>query len=123
MAAPLSEMRAQMDAVMDDWGMNCAVSRFTPGATDAAGHLTAGTYTSIATNEPIWIQTVGGTSRIRDYGLNAETTHLGFQKFSGLALQAKDRVLPSGSVVAYDVVRADVMESHRMAELKLVLKA
>lgn len=123
MTAPLAEMRAQVDAVMADWAVNCSVSRFSPGTTDAAGHLSAGTFASVATAEPIWLQAIGGSSRIRELGLDAQTTHLAFQKWSGVALQPKDRLLPSGQSVAFDVIRAHVYESHRMAEVKQNLKS
>lgn len=122
MVAPLAQMRAQVDDVIDDWAVACAVSRFAPGTTDGAGHLTAGTFTQIAASELVWLQPVGGTSRVREAGLDAETTHLAFQKWGGVALSPKDRLLPSGQSIAYDVIKVFVHESHRMAEVKLVLK-
>jgi hypothetical protein len=123
MTAPLTAMRAQFAALMDDgWSVACAVTRFNGGTTDGAGHKSAGSFGSVATSEKIWIQAVAGRSQIKEQGLDAETTHLAFQKYSGYALMPKDRILPSGQTYAYDVVRAHVLESHRMAELKQVLR-
>jgi hypothetical protein len=118
MAPPRAAIRAQAQMVIDDWAVATTVSRFV-STTDLSGKKT-GTYVTQASGEKIWIQPIGGESDIREQGLNAETTHLAFQKWSGFALLPKDRILPTGDPFEYDVLRALVLESHRMAELKLV---
>lgn len=118
MAPPRTAIRAQAQAVIDDWAIPSTVSRFI-SVTDLAGKK-SGSFVSQATAEPIWIQPISGSSDIREQGLNAETTHLAFQKFTGFVLVPKDRILPSGATYEYDVLRAHEFESHRMAELKLV---
>ena len=118
MAPPRAAIQAQAQAVIDDWAIPSNVTRFI-ATTDATGKKT-GTFVSQAATEKIWIQPISGYSDVKAQGVNAETTHLAFQKFSGFALIPKDRILPSGGVFSYDVLRAHVFESHRMAELKLV---
>lgn len=115
-------MRAQAKSVIEDWGVSCDVTRFTP-TTDTSGRKT-GTFVNITpsggTDPIIWIQPIAGNSDVRDQGLNAETTHLAFQKWSGSSLEPKDRIDPPGTNYVYDVIAAHVLESHRMAELKQV---
>lgn len=118
MAPPRAAIRAQAEAVIDDWAIPSTVTRFI-STTDLSGKKT-GSYVTQASGELIWIQPLGGNSDIREQGLNAETTHLAFQKFTGFALVPKDRILPSGGTFDFDVLRAHIFESHRMAELKLV---
>lgn len=118
MAPPRAAIRAQAQGVIDDWAINSTVTRFV-STTDASGKK-VGSFQTQATNEKIWIQPIGGTSDIREQGLSAETTHVAFQKFTGFVLIPKDRILQSGGAYEYDVLRALVFESHRMAELQLV---
>jgi len=121
MAPPRAAIRAQAQGVIDDWATNSTVSRFV-STTDASGKKT-GSFVTQVSGEKIWIQPIGGASDVREQGLNDETTHLAFQKHSGFALVAKDRILQSGGTFEYDVLKAHVLESHRMAELKLVRRA
>lgn len=118
MAPPRAAIRAQAQAVIDDWAIASTVSRFI-STTDASGKKT-GSFVTQVSGELIWVQPLGGNSDIREQGLNAETTHLAFQKHSGFALIPKDRILQTGDTFEYDVLRAHIFESHRMAELKLV---
>jgi hypothetical protein len=116
-------MRAQVAEQIQGAGVRCNVLRFNP-TTDATGKKT-GSYTSLVSggvNEIMWIQPIGGGSDIQDEGLNAETTHYVFQAHEGVALVAKDRILPSGETYAYDVLQPNVLETHRRAELKQVLR-
>jgi len=123
MSAPLAAMRAQFNSLLSGqgWGSLCAVTRLS-GTVDSAGHI-SGSFASLASSVRIWIQPIAGRSSIDNKNLNAETTHLGFQKYSGTALRPKDRVLPSGETYSYDVIRAHVFDSHRMCELKQDLRA
>jgi len=118
MAPPRAAIRAQAQVVIDDWAIPSTVSRFI-ATTDSTGKK-SGSFVTQVSSEKIWIQPISGNSDIREQGLNAETTHLAFQKHSGFELVPKDRILQSGGVYEYDVLRAHVLESHRMAELKLV---
>jgi hypothetical protein len=124
MPPPLAAMRAQFQSVLNDWGVSCDVLRLV-ATKNAAGKL-SGAYASLVSggvDETIWIQPVGGESNISNAGLNSETTHLAYYRFSGTALVAKDRILPSGSEFAFDVIRAYTRETHREAELKQVRRA
>jgi hypothetical protein len=121
MAPPRAAIRAQAQTVIDDWSIPSTVSRFI-ATTDLSGKKT-GSFVTQVSNELIWIQPISGNSDIREQGLNDETTHLAFQKHSGFALVAKDRILQSGGVYEFDVLRALIFESHRMAELKLVRRS
>jgi hypothetical protein len=116
-------MRAQAGAEIVGAAGACTLLRFNP-QTDATGRKT-GSYTSLLASgatEKVWIQPLAGDSDIQAQGLNSETTHLAYQKWSGTALVAKDRILPSGQTFAYDVIRAQVYETHRRAELKQVMR-
>lgn len=122
---PRAEMRAQIDTQINAWGVVCDIQRFSP-STDGAGRKT-GAWASLVSggvDETIWIQpytsTRGETSDIAPQGLNAETTHIGFQKHSGTALVPKDRIVPSGAAFVYDVVEAQVHETHVEILLKQV---
>jgi hypothetical protein len=118
---PYSQMRAQFDSLIDaGWARPCAVSRLS-GTTDIRGHV-VGSFVSKATGEQLWIQTISGRSAIDVKNLDAETTHLCYQKLTGFVLMPKDRILPSGEVYQYDVIHADVFETHRMSQLKQVLR-
>lgn len=115
---PRIEIRAEAEAEINAWATACNVTRFV-STTDFSGRKT-GTWVSQSATELIWIQPASGTADTREFGISAETTHLAFQQHDGFALQAKDRILPTGQTYEYDVLRALVYESHRLAELKLV---
>lgn len=120
-APPLTQMRAQFNSLLDaGWGAPCKVTRLS-GTTDSAGHVN-GTFATKVTSERIWIQALAGRSSIDTKNLNAETTHLAFQKTTGYAIRAKDRVLPSGETYVYDVINTEVFETHRMSQLKQDLR-
>lgn len=115
----LSGMRAQAKAEIEAAAATCTLKRFNP-TTDSSGRKT-GSYDNVSTTVPIWIQPTAGNSQVRQQGLNAETTHLAFQAHDGTALLAGDRITNNAdSTYAYDVIHAHVLETHRMAELKLV---
>ena len=115
---PRTEIRAQAAAEIDAWAIPSTVKRYI-SSTDAQGRKT-GSFVNQTTTELIWIQPAGGAADTRDFGISAETTHLAFQNHGGFALEAKDRIIPSGEVYEYDVIRALVYESHRLAELRQV---
>jgi|SRR6266850_3856733 len=120
-APPLTQMRAQFDSLIDaGWGIASRISRLS-GTTDSSGHI-GGTFATLVSNEKIWIQALAGRSSIDTKNLDAETTHLAFQKRTGQALLPKDRILPSGATYVFDVIRAHIFETHRMAELKQDLR-
>jgi hypothetical protein len=122
MSAPLQAMRNQFNSLLSGqgWGTLCRISRLS-GTADTRGHM-SGSFVTLQSGARIWIQALAGRSSIDTKNLNAETTHLAFQKYSGTAMRPKDRVLPSGETYSYDVIRAHVFESHRMAELKQDLR-
>lgn len=125
-APPLVQMRAQFNSLLDaGWGKPFVLTRLSGAAVNAAGHL-SGSFNSIMlfSGERIWIQSLAGRSSIDNKNLNAETTHLAYQKISGAtALKPKDRVLPSGETYVYDVINTEVLETHRMSQLKQDLRS
>ncbi len=119
-APPLSQMRAQFNSLIDaGWGTPFALTRLS-GVADAAGHLSGSFATvSLQSGERIWIQSITGRSSIETKNLNAETTHVAYQKISGATiLKPKDRVLPTGATYAFDVIATEVLETHRLSQLK-----
>lgn len=123
-APPLTQMRAQFNSLIDaGWGIPFALTRLS-GVVDTAGHL-SGSFGNVGlfSGERIWIQALAGRSSIDTKNLNAETTHLAFQKISGAtALRPKDRILPSGATYVYDVINTEVFETHRMSQVKQDLR-
>ncbi len=114
-------MRAQFDSLLDaGWGVNCVITRLS-GSVDSEGEV-SGSYVTLTASERVWIQPLAGRSLIDNKGLNAETTHLAFQKIAGTKLLPKDRILPSGETYVYDVMRTHTLETHRMSELKQDLR-
>ena len=124
-APPLTQMRAQFNSLLDaGWGAPFTLTRLT-GSANATGRI-SGSFASVTLNsgERIWIQAIAGRSSIETKNLNAETTHLAYQKISGAtALKPKDRVLPSGSTYVFDVINTEVFETHRMSQLKQDIRA
>lgn len=118
---PLAAMRAQYDSLIDaGWGIPTRVTRLS-GTADTAGHI-QGSFVTKVSGERIWIQALAGRSSIDVKNLNAETTHLAFQKTAGFQLLPKDRLLPSGATYVYDVIASELMETHRMSQIKLDLR-
>jgi len=115
-----SAMREQMDGLIetDGWGSVSTIVRPTK-TINAQGQFNE-TPVTISTTELLWIQPAAGNSEIIQAQLNDKTTHLAFQKHSGLPLKAKDKVSQGGN--NYDVVNHFVYESHRLSELQLVVK-
>lgn len=115
-------MRAQTAAQIQGNGVLCDILRLSPTA-DATGRKT-GSYASLVpsggVDEMIWIQPIAGTSDIQSEGISAETTHYAYQSWSGRELLPKDRILQSGGTYVYDVIRPQVFETHRRAEVKQV---
>ncbi len=121
-APPLTQMRAQFDALIDaGWGIPSKITRLS-GTTDAAGEISGG-FATLVSGERVWIQALAGRSNITVGNLSAETTHLLFQKRSGTPLLPKDRVLPSGATYVFDVINSEIFETHRMAQVKQDLRA
>jgi len=115
------QMRQEIYDLILEWGKNCTISRFVSSTT--ADGRKSGSFVTRGT-EILWVQPVDrGGSDVKTQGIDEETTHFAWQRFSGLAMQAKDRILESGATYEYDVVRVHVKESHRVSELKLVTRS
>lgn len=113
-------MREEISSLVQEWGKNCTISRNVL-VTTADGRESGGFATQAT--EILWIQPVDrGGSDVKTKGIDEETTHYAWQKYSGYAMRAKDRILESGATYSYDVVRVHVKESHRLSELKLVTR-
>lgn len=112
-------MRSQADLIIEDWGTACTVVRSTK-TINSQGQFDKSDVT-LSTDEKLWIQPAAGNSEVIQSQLNDKTTHLAFQKYSGLGLKANDRITPTGGE-AYDVINHFVYETHRVTELQLVVK-
>ena len=118
--ADRSVMRGQMDELIQTEGWGSASTIVRPTKTINAQGQFVETPVTLSTTELLWIQPAGGNSEIIQAQLNDKTTHLAFQKYSGLALKANDKVTQAG--LNYDVINHFVYESHRLSELQLVIK-
>jgi len=114
----LPGMKSEINALILEWGKNCAISRFV-STLNAQGRL-SGSFVVQAPTQKLWIQPIGGTSDIAELGIDEQTTHLAWEDYTGFEMEAKDRVLPSGESYAYDVIRVHREESQLVTELKLV---
>lgn len=117
-ASARTQMRSRAATQIQGNGVAVQINRFTP-TTDPTGRKT-GSYVSTGASEMMWIQPFSGGADVVEEGIQAETTHLIYQAWSGTALQASDRLAVSGDPYVYDVVRADVFETHRRAQAKQV---
>lgn len=118
MASPfLPGMKQDVIDLIDEWGKTTSIRRYTSSV--VTGGRLSGAFVE-QTTEVIWIQPVGGFSDVKEADLDEQTSHLCFQRHTGFAIQAKDRLLPSGETLEYDVIRTHLKESHRFSELKQV---
>ena len=116
-------MRAQYDILDTDWAEPSTIVRPTK-TTDAQGQIVE-TPVTISTDELLWVQPSAGSSEIEQGNLNDRTTHLIFQKYSGLELEANDQITPNSGNYAgksFDILSHFVYESHRLSEAQLVVK-
>lgn len=118
---PRTGMRADIEELISEWGVQCTITRRST-TVNSEGRLD-GSFSTVTSGEQIWIQPVGGQSRVVDFGINDETTHLGWQKHDGTQLLPKDRILVTGDTYYYDVMALHIKESHRLIELKLVTRS
>jgi len=116
----LEGMREDIESLVTEWGKTCGVTRLS-ASLNGQGRL-SGSFASIVASEQLWIQPIEGMSRVVDFGINDETTHLAWQKHDGTVLRPKDRVLVVGESFAYDVLYVHVKESHRVMELKQITR-
>lgn len=117
-------MRSQVATQILGAGVLCDVLRFSP-TKDSTGRQ-VGTYvtlTSGGVDEIIWIQPISGVSDVQEQGISAETTHYAYQVWGGTDLRPTDRIFPSGGTYVYDVIRPQIFETHRRAEVKQVRRA
>jgi len=113
-------MRDEIQALVEEWGKNCTISRNVT-VTGADGKESGGFVDQVT--ETLWIQPIGGGSDVKVKGIDEETTHFAWQNYSGFAMTAKDRILQSGDIFKYDVIRVHIKEAHRISELKQVTRS
>jgi hypothetical protein len=115
------DIRAQYHAVLAQWTRPCQVQRFV-ATTDDTGRE-AGAFQAVAVDEPIWIQPISaGDATVEEKGLDSRTTHLAFLRWNGFELEPLDKIYDTDETSItreYDVIRAHLKESHRVAELML----
>jgi|WetSurMetagenome_2_1015567.scaffolds.fasta_scaffold94745_4 hypothetical protein len=114
----LPGMKAEINALILEWGKDCAISRFV-STLNTQGRL-SGSFVTQAAAQKLWIQPTAGASDIAELGIDEQTTHLAWEDFTGFEMKAKDRILPSGESYEYDVIRVHRQESQLVSELKLV---
>ena len=121
----LPTMRSQVSVQITGNGVVCDVKRFT-ASKDNTGREN-GSWNSLISggvHETMWIQpysvTRGGSANVSTQGVNAETTHIGYQVYGGTAMIPKDRVIATGSAFAYDVVDVQNYDTHNEILLKQV---
>ena len=114
----LPGMKAELTALVLEWGKACSISRFI-STLNSQGRL-SGSFVVQSASQKLWIQPVGGASDIIEQGIDEQTTHLAWEDYAGFEMEAKDRVLPLGESYEYDVIRVHREESQLVTELKLV---
>ena len=119
-----TDIRATYSAELANWQRPVSITRFT-SVTDGSGRE-EGAFIEQTPDEPMWIQAISrGSEEVEARGLAAETTHIGFQHWDGFKMEANDKVYDTdeqGDTKEYDVIRAHLKESHRVAELMLVVR-
>lgn len=122
MSSPFTTgMREDTKSLIIEWGINCDISRLV-ATLNAQGKL-SGSFVNQISGEILWVQPVGGGSKIENQGIDEQTTHIAYQDYDGFAMKAKDRVLASGGTFEYDVVRVHLKEAQRVNELKQVRRS
>lgn len=114
-------MRTDVEGIVNEWGKNTTIKRQSTSL-NAQGRFSGG-FATVATDEVLFVQPVAGDSTIVSEGIDDETTHFTYQKFSGFVMEVKDRVTVSGDSFDFDVVRIHVKESHRFIELKQITRS
>lgn len=118
MVPDYAQMKTDMGLVIADSAVLCAVTRNTGTLVDGRKTIS---YTSVATSEPFWIQPASITFQDREeQGVVQGTTHFGYQKYTGYAIQETDRVLPAGDTVPYEVVGVEIFSTHKRLMMKRV---
>ena len=115
-------MRSDLTDLVLEWGKNSTIKRQSTAVLNAQGRL-SGDFVTQITDEVLFVQPIAGSSTIVSEGIDDETTHLAYQKFSGFIMEPKDRVTVSGDSFDFDVVRIHVKESHRVTELKQITRS
>ena len=121
--AKRTTMRSQFDSLMDDCGFASTIVR-TLKTKNAQGQIDE-TDSTISSTELLWVQPARGTNEAIQQNLNDRTTHLIFQKFSGIPLEANDRITQNTGPwtgLEFDVLNHFIYESHRLTEVQLVVK-
>ena len=115
----LNGMRADISTLIDDWGKNCVISRFSSTLNASGRH--SGSYVGVSSGT-YWIQPVQGMSSKEMEGFHEETTHIMFARVTA-NVQADDKVLPSGETYLYDVLAPIENQPHTMFQLKRVKRS
>lgn len=124
-APDLAAMRQDMSGLISDWGVSTRIQRH--ATTRNAAGQSSGTVTSVGT-ELMWLQPFegemyrGGPTHV-DAGVVDRMTHQAFERFSGAAVQADDKLLVSGDTYAYDVLAVQIVQTHRHLFLQQVKRS
>jgi hypothetical protein len=112
----LPGMQADISGLIDDWGKRTVVSRLS--STLTASKRYSGSFAAVLSGT-VWVQPVGGSLKRSDPGLMDETTHIAIAR-KGIAIQAADRLAPSGETYLYDVLHIDEDPTHNTIQLRRV---
>ncbi len=112
----LTGMKADVSGLIDDWGKRTVVSRLS--STLTASKRYSGSFVGVLSGT-LWIQPVGGSMKRSDPGLMDETTHIAIARKT-IAVQAADRLAPSGETYLYDVLHVEEDPTHNTIQLRRV---
>ena len=126
MSHDLAGMQSDISGLIDDWGKRTIVSRLS--ATLTASKRLSGTFVNKLSGI-VWIQPIpmkgtlmgAGPTTVRRslQGLLDETTHIAISRKT-LAIQANDKLLPSGETYLYDVLDNEENPTHNTIQLRRV---
>lgn len=124
MSHDLAGMKSDISGLIDDWGARTIVSRLS--STLTASKRLSGTFVNKLSGI-VWIQpiamkgTLGGLTTVHrsPQGLLDETTHIAITRKT-LAVQANDKLLPSGETYPYDVLDNEENPTHNTIQLRRV---
>lgn len=123
-APELGLMKQDMSGLIVDWGTSATI--FRKGTTkNAAGQVSA-SFATVGV-DVLWIQPVDSKmfvmDGIMDPGIKDKSDFMCFQKFSGTAMLAEDRLTVAGDSYAYDVISSQIVSTHRLSFLKQVKRS
>ncbi len=116
MTIDLTGFQADTDSLLSDWGETVTIQRLTVNYNTVPP---TETWTAEATTVSMEIQPISGNLGRHDAGLLAEATHWGFADYDS-GLLTNDRIIRSGDINHYQILRVDNLEDHLEIWMKYV---